>query len=160
MPCQDQRKFAYLFFKYCAFADGTMFDTREYSGSIDSGSDHNPMFDPGKLELTSSHFKEMGRLETLEFIECSFSVSDTEKPQILKTLLEEMKSEKNLEYIYTIKLDLDSLEGALRKITPATINGRHLYRARFIGVSEESAMKACARLRARNQPCTIIGPGA
>ncbi len=60
----------------------------------------------------------------------------------------------------TALTDLDSLEGALRKITPATINGRHLYRARFIGVSEESAMKACARLRARNQPCTIIGPGA
>ena len=60
----------------------------------------------------------------------------------------------------TALTDLDSLEGAVRKITPATINGRHLYRARFIGVSEESAMKACARLRARNQPCTIIGPGA
>jgi hypothetical protein len=67
----------------------------------------------------------MGRLETLEFIECSFSVSDTEKPQILKTLLEEMKRDKNLEYIDSIKLDLDSLEGPLfigEESVPTTIS--------------------------------------
>ena len=60
----------------------------------------------------------------------------------------------------TVYADLASLEGAFHKIVPATVNGRHLYRARFIGVSEEAALKACSRLRARNQPCTIIGPGA
>ena len=119
----------YLCFKYCAFADGTMFDTREYLGSIGSdnigiGSDHNPMYDPGKLELTSSLFKKMGKLDSLVFVECSFYVSYTEKPQILKTLLEEMKHEKNLEYIYTIKLDLDSSEGPLfvEDIVPITIS--------------------------------------
>ena len=109
-----------------------MIDIRPKSGSsgssVSSGSSYtNPMFDPGKLELTSSHFKEMGRLDTLEFIECSFSVLDTEKPQILKTLLEEMKRYKTAEYIDSIKLDLDSSEGPLfvediGYIVPTTIS--------------------------------------
>ena len=60
----------------------------------------------------------------------------------------------------TVYADLASLEGALHKIVPATVDGQHLYRARFIGVSEEAALKACSRLRARKQTCTIIGPGA
>ena len=60
----------------------------------------------------------------------------------------------------TVYADLASLEGALHKIVPANVNGQHLYRARFVGVSEEAALKACSRLRARKQPCTIIGPGA
>ena len=124
----ENRYLKKLIFKYCGFADGTMFDTRDksvYSSGSSGSSYTNPMFDPGKLELTSSHFKEMGRLETLEFIECSFSVSDTEKPQILKTLLEEMKRDKNLEYIDSIKLDLDSLEGPLfigEESVPTTIS--------------------------------------
>ena len=123
----ENRYLRKLIFKYCGFADGTMIDIRPKSSSRgSSGSSYtNPMFDPGKLELTSSHFKEMGRLETLEFIECSFSVSDTEKPQILKTLLEEMKRDKPAEYIDSIKLDLDSSEGPLfigEGIVPATIS--------------------------------------
>jgi D-alanyl-D-alanine carboxypeptidase len=68
------------------------------------------------------------------------------------------KAEKIL--LRTALADLSSLEGAHRKIVPATVEGRHLYRARFMGVSEASAMKACARLKARNLPCTTIQPGA
>lgn len=68
------------------------------------------------------------------------------------------KAEKIL--LRTALADLSSLEGAHRKIVPATVDGRHLYRARFMGVSEASAQKACARLKARNLPCTTIQPGA
>tara|TARA_R110002096_G_scaffold8802_3_gene35786 strand:- start:33351 stop:34799 length:1449 start_codon:yes stop_codon:yes gene_type:complete len=60
----------------------------------------------------------------------------------------------------TALADLNSLEGANRKILGANQNGRQLYRARFIGVSENSARKACARLQSRNKPCSIIPPGA
>ncbi len=60
----------------------------------------------------------------------------------------------------TVYADMASLVGASHEIVPANVGGRHLYRARFIGVSEEAALKACSRLRARNLPCTIIGPGA
>jgi D-alanyl-D-alanine carboxypeptidase len=68
------------------------------------------------------------------------------------------KAQKTL--LRTALADLNSLEGAHRKIIGAKIDGRHLYRARFIGVNEVSARKACARLKARNQPCSVIPPGA
>lgn len=68
------------------------------------------------------------------------------------------KAQKTL--LRTALADLNSLEGAHRKILGATVDGRHVYRARFIGVSESSARKACARLNARNKPCSIIPPGA
>lgn len=68
------------------------------------------------------------------------------------------KAQKTL--LRTALADLNSLEGAHRKIIGAKVDGRHLYRARFIGVSEVSARKACARLKARNQPCNVIAPGS
>jgi len=68
------------------------------------------------------------------------------------------KAQKTL--LRTALADLGSLEGAHKKIIGANVDGRHLYRARFIGVSEVSARKACSRLKARNQPCAIIPPGS
>jgi D-alanyl-D-alanine carboxypeptidase len=68
------------------------------------------------------------------------------------------KAQKTL--LRTALADLNSLEGAHRKILGANVDGRHVYRARFIGVSENSARKACARLNARNKPCSIIPPGS
>jgi len=68
------------------------------------------------------------------------------------------KAQKTL--LRTALADLGSLEGAHRKIIGTKVDGRHLYRARFIGVSEVSARKACARLKARNQPCAVISPGS
>ncbi|WP_284378980.1 D-alanyl-D-alanine carboxypeptidase [Amylibacter marinus] len=68
------------------------------------------------------------------------------------------KAEKIL--LRTALADLQALSGALRKISPAQIDGRTMYRARFVGISSGSAQRACARLNARNQPCTAIGPGA
>ncbi len=68
------------------------------------------------------------------------------------------KAQKTL--LRTALADLGSLEGAHRKIIGAKVDGRHLYRARFVGVSESSARKACARLKARNKPCSVIQPGS
>jgi D-alanyl-D-alanine carboxypeptidase len=56
--------------------------------------------------------------------------------------------------------NLGPLEGATRRISPATINGARLYRARFVGLSQADANKACSRLRARLQTCVTVSPGS
>jgi len=50
--------------------------------------------------------------------------------------------------------DLQSLDGALRKVVPR--GGR--YQAHFVGLTRESALRACSRLNAWNQTCETIGP--
>lgn len=61
-------------------------------------------------------------------------------------------AEKHL--LRTALQDLSALDGALRKVVPRA--GR--YQARFVGLSEDRATRACARLSARRQTCTPIGP--
>ncbi len=56
--------------------------------------------------------------------------------------------------------NLGPLDGAKRRISPATINGARLYRARFVGLSQADANKACSRLRARLQTCITVSPGS
>ncbi len=56
--------------------------------------------------------------------------------------------------------NLGPLEGASRRIAPATVNGARLYRARFVGLSQADANKACSRLRARSQTCVTVSPGS
>ena len=56
--------------------------------------------------------------------------------------------------------NLGPLEGASRHIAPATVNGARLYRARFVGLSQADANKACSRLRARSQTCVTVSPGS
>jgi len=50
--------------------------------------------------------------------------------------------------------DLSALDGALRKVVPK----RGEYQAHFVGLTEESAMRACSRLTAWNQTCHTISP--
>ncbi|MBE9476715.1 MAG: D-alanyl-D-alanine carboxypeptidase [Proteobacteria bacterium] len=56
--------------------------------------------------------------------------------------------------------NLGPLEGAKRRISPAIVNGARLYRARFVGLSQADANKACSRLRARLQTCVTVSPGS
>jgi D-alanyl-D-alanine carboxypeptidase len=56
--------------------------------------------------------------------------------------------------------NLGPLDGAKRRISPATVNGARLYRARFVGLSQADANKACSRLRARLQTCVTVSPGS
>jgi D-alanyl-D-alanine carboxypeptidase len=56
--------------------------------------------------------------------------------------------------------ELDSLDGSERRIDYATVNGYKKYRARFVGLNQAAANLACARLRARNQPCFPVSPGS
>lgn len=59
----------------------------------------------------------------------------------------------------TALADLASLNGAVRQIDRATVKGKTLFRARFIGVNQASANKTCARLQARAQECQTVRTG-
>lgn len=67
------------------------------------------------------------------------------------------QAEKTL--LRTALADIRSLEGALRKVDLATVNGRQIYRARFIGINQASANKTCARLKSRNEDCSTVKVG-
>jgi len=68
------------------------------------------------------------------------------------------EAEKTL--LKTALSNLGPLDGAERRISPATINGARLYRARFVGLSQADANKTCSRLRARSQTCVTVSPGS
>ncbi len=60
--------------------------------------------------------------------------------------------------IQTALVDLDSFGDAIRSISPATVQGVSMFQARFVGMSQNSAEKACARLLALQSDCAIIAP--
>lgn len=60
----------------------------------------------------------------------------------------------------TALTNLGPLENSVRRIEPAVLNGRRLYRARFAGLSQADANKTCSRLRARSQTCVTVSPGS
>ena len=68
------------------------------------------------------------------------------------------EAEKTL--LKTALSNLGPLDGAERRIAPATVNGSRLYRARFVGLSQADANKTCSRLRARSQTCVTVSPGS
>jgi len=68
------------------------------------------------------------------------------------------EAEKTL--LKTALSNLGPLDDAERRISPATVNGARLYRARFVGLSQADANKTCARLRARSQTCVTVSPGS
>ncbi len=68
------------------------------------------------------------------------------------------QAEKQL--LRTALSDLRALDGALRQIDSDIVQGERFYRARFVGLSQTDATKACVRLIARNEACVPIGPGS
>ncbi len=60
--------------------------------------------------------------------------------------------------IQTALVDLESFGDARQSIEPAMIQGVSMYQARFVGMSADTAEKACARLQALQSDCTIIAP--
>ena len=60
----------------------------------------------------------------------------------------------------TALVDVNALEGAEKVIKPTRGDGKKLYRARFVGLSETGAERTCARLKARGEECTLVRPGA
>ena len=62
--------------------------------------------------------------------------------------------------IQTALMDLDSLQGAERRVEVTQVQGMTMYRARFVGLSQNDALKACERLQSRNANCEVVQPGA
>lgn len=62
--------------------------------------------------------------------------------------------------IQTALMDLDSLQGAERRVDITQVQGMTMYRARFVGLSQNDAVKACERLQSRDSNCEVIQPGA
>jgi len=58
----------------------------------------------------------------------------------------------------TALMDLDALQGADRKVEVTVVQGVTMFRARFVGLSETDARKACSRLTSRNSACEVINP--
>ena len=54
--------------------------------------------------------------------------------------------------------EMESLEGAMRDIRPAEIEGVTMYRARFTSLTEDNAEKACQRLVVLGSPCEVVPP--
>lgn len=54
--------------------------------------------------------------------------------------------------------EMEALEGSVREMKP-TGGAPGWYRARFIGLSEEAARTACARLAARQMACEVMAGG-
>jgi len=61
--------------------------------------------------------------------------------------------------LQTALMDMDSLEGAFRKVDVTQVSGISMYRARFVGLSQADAVKACARLQSRGTICDVVAPG-
>lgn len=55
-------------------------------------------------------------------------------------------------------MDLDALQGADRKVEVTVVHGVTMFRARFVGLSETDAYKACSRLVARDSACQVVSP--
>jgi len=60
--------------------------------------------------------------------------------------------------IQTALAEMESLQGSRRDISSTTVDGRAMYRARFIGMSNDAAERACARLIALSSECIVIAP--
>ncbi|MSU88543.1 serine hydrolase [Rhodobacteraceae bacterium 2CG4] len=59
--------------------------------------------------------------------------------------------------LITALQEMEALEGSKREMKPAGSPG--WYRARFVGLSEDQAQTACARLAARQTPCEVMQGG-
>lgn len=60
--------------------------------------------------------------------------------------------------IQTALVDIESFGNAKRSITRGTVRGVPMYQARFEGMSESSALKACDRLASQQSDCAVIAP--
>jgi len=74
----------------------------------------------------------------------------------LGTFTSRHQAEKHL--LRTALADMSALDGATRKVEQTTQEGRILYQAKFVEMTEINATRACERLRARNTECQPVAP--
>jgi D-alanyl-D-alanine carboxypeptidase len=69
------------------------------------------------------------------------------------------KADAERQLLTTALKDVPDLAGSLRRIEPATVSGVRIYRAQFVGLSQQSAVSACQMLLQMNSDCAPIAPG-
>jgi len=63
------------------------------------------------------------------------------------------RSEAERLLLTTALAEMEALDGSFRRIEKTKIKGATRYRARFVGLDQDAAQKACARISARNSTC-------
>ncbi len=69
------------------------------------------------------------------------------------------KGDAERELLTTALQDVPELNGGLRRVEAAKVQGVTVFRAQFVGLSQESALGACASLARRNTDCMPLAPG-
>lgn len=69
------------------------------------------------------------------------------------------RSEAERLLLTTALAEMEALDGSFRRIEKTRIKGATKYRARFVGLNEDAAQKACARISARNSTCEVTRGG-
>jgi D-alanyl-D-alanine carboxypeptidase len=70
------------------------------------------------------------------------------------------KADAERHLLTTALRDVPELSGGLRRVEPAQVQGMTLYRAQFVGMSQEAAIGACSRLNRAQAACEPISPGS
>jgi hypothetical protein len=55
--------------------------------------------------------------------------------------------------------DVPELNGGLRRVQPAKVQGLTVYRAQFVGLSQQNAQGACSSITRLNSSCETLAPG-
>jgi D-alanyl-D-alanine carboxypeptidase len=69
------------------------------------------------------------------------------------------KGDAERQLLTTALKDVPQLNGGLRRIEAATVSGVTIYRAQFVGLSQEGALSACRTLVELDSDCAPIAPG-
>jgi D-alanyl-D-alanine carboxypeptidase len=69
------------------------------------------------------------------------------------------KGDAERHLLTTALRDVPELNGGLRRIEPGNVQGVTVFRAQFVGMSQEEAISACARLNRQQAECVPISPG-
>ncbi|MCB1354137.1 MAG: D-alanyl-D-alanine carboxypeptidase [Rhodobacteraceae bacterium] len=69
------------------------------------------------------------------------------------------KADAERQLLTTALKDVPQLSGSLRRIESSNVSGVTIYRAQFVGLSQESAVSACRALQQLDSDCAPIAPG-
>lgn len=69
------------------------------------------------------------------------------------------KGDAERQLLTTALQDVPQLNGGLRRIESAKVDGVTVFRAQFVGLSQTSALTVCETLQRRQAPCLPLAPG-
>ncbi len=69
------------------------------------------------------------------------------------------KGDAERQLLTTALHDVPDLAGGLRRVEAASVQGVTVYRAQFVGLSQNAALSACKSIVRLNAPCETLAPG-